>query len=161
MHLLVTAIATISFASLAFAQDDVHHTEMSILRREKEEVAIQQSNETLPLSLSLVQDDRLLPSCSKKEKFFTLQLRTDDYGFETTWELKKKQINRKWKTIQSGPPANTNYAGNTRYTGGYCLSPGRYAIIIYDLFSDGLCCAFGKGEYAGYEETILLFSNYC
>ncbi len=76
------------------------------------------------------------------------------------WELKvKDQIDQKWKTIESGPPSNTNYEDNARYTGGYCLAPGRYAVIFYDLFEDGMCCTFGEGEYAGYVDGKKQFSS--
>ena len=76
-------------------------------------------------------------------------------SFETSWQLKKRQVggsnnNYYWVWIESGPPDSFNYAANNRYIGVYCLTPGKYKFIIRDLFGDGICCDYGKGNYAGY-----------
>ena len=71
-----------------------------------------------------------------------------------------------WVEIESGPPDGTNYADNTRYIGQYCLkekdepaNSGRYRFKIMDLFSDGICCGYGSGSYAGYVNGVKQFAS--
>lgn len=70
-----------------------------------------------------------------------LNLTTDEYPGETTWEI-------------------TDENGEVLYTGGpyteeetlieerFCLDPEAcYTFTIFDSFGDGICCAFGQGNY--------------
>mmetsp|Transcript_44278 Transcript_44278/g.79432 ORF Transcript_44278/g.79432 Transcript_44278/m.79432 type:complete len:418 (-) Transcript_44278:222-1475(-) len=100
----------------------------------------------------------LAKDCSRNEQYFKLDLQTDDYGFENSWTLKKRQDN-KWAQIQSGPPDGKNYSGNNRFIGGFCLSAGNYKFTILDLFKDGMCCSSGDGKYAGYVDGTKRFSS--
>jgi len=89
--------------------------------------------------------DRNLQNCKSNEKWFKFDMTTDNYGFETTWELVKKNGGG---TILSGPPKNSNYADDTRYIGGKCLEPGNYEFTIKDKFQDGMCKnGTGRGSY--------------
>ncbi len=70
----------------------------------------------------------------------TLTLRTDNYGGETRWRLKKGN-----QTIARG----RNYANNTVYTIDFNLPPGDdYKFVIVDSYGDGICCAYGEGYYS-------------
>lgn len=76
---------------------------------------------------------------------------TDNYGFETRWELKKSSGG----TVLSGPPKNSNYYDNKRYIGGICLAPDQYKFTIYDKFQDGMCKqSTGKGNYKIYLDNV-------
>lgn len=68
---------------------------------------------------------------------------TDNYGEETTWELRDSADN----IVDSGP--NTSYDDNTDYQEtivipnfGEC-----YVFTILDSENDGICCGFGTGSY--------------
>ena len=83
------------------------------------------------------------PSCEPNQKYFSLTLTTDNYGFENRWTLKTSAGD----LVQKGPPSNTNYDDNTRYVGGFCLDPDDYVFTVYDKFKDGMCCGTGSGGY--------------
>jgi thiol-disulfide isomerase/thioredoxin len=70
----------------------------------------------------------------------TMEMKTDQYGSETSWKLFKPD-----GTVfaQGGP-----YAGNTVYNYTWDLQDlSCYRLEFYDLYGDGICCAFGQGYY--------------
>ena len=82
--------------------------------------------------------------CQQGEGYWTLQLTTDDYGFETKWALYADDGDIK---VSSGPPEPYNYADNTNYFGVKCLPVGEYYMRWFDLFADGVCCDHGEGKW--------------
>ncbi|MFH1155550.1 MAG: C1 family peptidase [Pseudomonadota bacterium] len=68
-----------------------------------------------------------------------LSILTDDYGDETTWNIK----NSGSTIVYSGGP----YASNQLYTRSMALQPGEYTFTISDSYGDGICCGFGSGHY--------------
>ncbi len=79
----------------------------------------------------------------------TLELLTDNFPAETTWEV-------------------TDLTGNVLYTGGpysqqatlieesFCLDPTAcYNFTIFDSYGDGICCGFGIGNYSIVDEDGL------
>ncbi len=57
--------------------------------------------------------------CSSNQKYFKIDLRTDEYGFETSWTLKKRSSSTgSWTAVASGPPDGINYAASSSYQGG-------------------------------------------
>lgn len=70
----------------------------------------------------------------------TLSLTTDNYGSETSWNLK----NSSNTTIASG----SGYGNNTNYTEDFCLEDGDYSFTINDSYGDGICCSYGNGAYS-------------
>ncbi len=66
---------------------------------------------------------------------------TDNYGSETTWEITDASSN----VVASGG----GYAdgGSTLYNELACLADGCYTFTIYDAYGDGICCQFGNGNY--------------
>lgn len=68
-----------------------------------------------------------------------LDLTTDLYGNETTWELLDSDNN----VLYSGGP----YASSTNFIHDICLNTGDYVFKIYDSWGDGICCKSGKGDY--------------
>jgi len=69
----------------------------------------------------------------------TLNLTTDKYGSETSWELK----NAGGSVLYSG----SGYSDYSDYTQTFVLSDGDYEFIIYDSYGDGICCSSGNGSY--------------
>eukprot|EP00804_Cyclotella_cryptica_P029149 CCRYP_005321-RA/>CCRYP_005321-RA protein AED:0.32 eAED:0.32 QI:373/1/1/1/0.66/0.5/4/567/505 len=86
---------------------------------------------------------------------FRLELKTDNSGLETTWEL--YEGDNTGNLIANGGP----YGGNSYYNFEYCLaSPNVYSFYIYDWASDGLCCFNGNGTYVlSSGENIILRST--
>ena len=82
---------------------------------------------------SINEDERALGAesaasdCGSNKKYFKLDIRTDNYGFETSWILAKKQSNTLEK-IASGPPSGTIYRDNNMYSGGELFR------IAYDIY---------------------------
>ncbi len=82
-----------------------------------------------------------------------IELKTDNYGSETSWEL----INTiTGATIGEGGPY-TNVSGGTLYnfdfdvTGDEC-----YSFYIYDSYGDGMCCNYGTGYFKVYYDSELV-----
>lgn len=70
----------------------------------------------------------------------TLQLRTDAYPEETSWEITDLNGN----VVLSGEGYDLT---NTLYTQSFCLDNGCYFFTIYDGYGDGICCAYGNGYF--------------
>lgn|GEM_PF-1603009 len=72
----------------------------------------------------------------------SLQLKTDNYGSETTWKL----FDSNGGVVAQDPPGN--YGNNTVYTYDWVLDPNEcYTFKIYDQYGDGICCSYGNGYY--------------
>ena len=74
----------------------------------------------------------------------TLQLNLDRYGNETTW-----QIVQGANVVASGGPY-TQQAGNGVYPQtpiSVCLPDGCFDLTVSDAYGDGICCAYGNGNY--------------
>lgn len=91
------------------------------------------------------QYDRRDAACATGKSRLGLVFVTDNYGYETSWELVDTNSNTK---IDSGPPAGMNYADDSTYVGSWCLSPGNYKIKFMDKQEDGMCSSktFGCGS---------------
>ncbi|MFH0866050.1 MAG: choice-of-anchor J domain-containing protein [Bacteroidota bacterium] len=71
----------------------------------------------------------------------TVNILTDSYGSETTWELINNSTSL---VIASGGP----YGNSTLYSTSVCvLSSDCFTFNIYDSWGDGICCAYGNGTY--------------
>ncbi|HHF3024850.1 TPA: endonuclease [Vibrio diabolicus] len=77
-------------------------------------------------------------SCSDHEVLLTLT--TDNYGSETSWELKNSQA----QVLFSGQ----GYESSTTVEKTMCLADGNYQFTIQDSYGDGICCGNGSGSYA-------------
>lgn len=94
-----------------------------------------------PMILS--EDGVPLPTCDNE---FGLHLETDDYGVETTWELRKRSTTGNYedgKVVASGGP----YGSAFTYDVEYCLYPGNYTFVFYDWGCDGLTGEEMTGSY--------------
>jgi len=82
------------------------------------------------------------PPCSSgcDDTEVTLTILTDNYPGETTWELRTDG----GSLIASGGPYGSS---GTTYTEDFCLADGCYNFTIFDSYGDGICCAYGVGNY--------------
>ena len=71
----------------------------------------------------------------------TIEILTDDYGYETTWDL----VDSDGNVIDS--EMGGDFADATLYTWEYELEAGTYVWTIYDEWGDGICCDYGEGYY--------------
>ncbi len=70
----------------------------------------------------------------------TLEVRTDNYPAETTWNIK----NSSGTILYSGGPYSVS---NTLNNISLCLPTGCYTFTINDAYGDGICCVYGSGYY--------------
>ena len=90
--------------------------------------------------------------CTNPDTTITVEIMTDNYGGETTWDLVEDGVG----AVASGGP----YASATLYTiiVDVC-STSCYTFTIYDSFGDGICCAYGYGYYNVYYGAELVGSG--
>jgi hypothetical protein len=75
-----------------------------------------------------------------------INLKTDDYGVETTFELWTRSNTQDYKDgtlIASGGP----YTSDHEYNLSYCLDPGKYTFVLLDWQCDGLSGVAIDGSY--------------
>jgi len=91
---------------------------------------------------------------NKCENEFGLLLKTDDYGVETTWELRERSATAYGRSSRSQPSDGKVVASGGPYTSdftydiSYCLYPGKYTFVFYDWQCDGLTGKELTGYYA-------------
>jgi hypothetical protein len=74
--------------------------------------------------------------------YITVEIMTDDYPGETTWELIHRASG---SVVASGGPLSDP---NTLHTWQVCADPlDCYDWYIYDAWGDGICCAYGDGYF--------------
>ena len=73
----------------------------------------------------------------------TLEINFDNWPEETSWEIQDDL----GATVASGGTYGSYPDGST-LTEILCLPDGCYDFIIYDAYSDGICCSFGMGSYS-------------
>jgi len=78
--------------------------------------------------------------CSQCGGKVDVEIMSDNYGAETTWEV--INTNDSGKAMQGGP-----YSANNLATASNCLGFGNYEFKIYDSYGDGMCCSYGSGYY--------------
>ena len=83
---------------------------------------------------------------------FTLELVLDDYGSETTWDLR-----RLGQVIYEGGPYEDDQDGQV-VTVPLCLEDGCYILRVYDSWGDGMCCDYGEGGWTilGPQEEVIV-----
>ena len=88
------------------------------------------------------------PPCVGCEKFVNIEIFTDNYPSETTWELVDKGTGQ---VVGSAGPLGDSL---TLHTWDVCIDPigGCYNFTIYDSYGDGICCDYGDGWYSVYHD---------
>ncbi|MHC4419825.1 MAG: hypothetical protein ACYS1E_04455, partial [Planctomycetota bacterium] len=90
--------------------------------------------------------------CTDPDAIITLEILTDNYGSETTWQLVEQGVG----VVASGGP----YPNNTLLTVDVDVcSTSCYDFTIFDSYGDGICCAYGNGFYNVYYEGGLVCSG--
>lgn len=74
---------------------------------------------------------------------FHMTLVKDNYGSETSWDLK----NSSNSIVYSGGPYTNGGSGTTVYNADWTLPADCYTFTIYDAYGDGICCTYGNGSY--------------
>lgn len=74
---------------------------------------------------------------------FTIEILTDDYPGETSWDLVHIDPDTIVSSIVTGDLSETG----SLYTWDIELAAGAYIFTIYDSFGDGICCGYGDGYY--------------
>lgn len=72
----------------------------------------------------------------------TLTIVLDNYGSETTWEIR----NGSNQVIASGGPYSNQQNGMV-VTTNLCVEDGCFDFTINDSYGDGICCGYGQGSY--------------
>jgi hypothetical protein len=86
-------------------------------------------------------NDTTSKTVSSADAVITVNIQTDSYGSETTWDLVN---NTSSQVVATGGP----YAATTYYSIPVCaLSTDCYTFTIYDAYGDGICCSYGNGTY--------------
>ena len=75
---------------------------------------------------------------------FTIEILTDDWPTETSWDLVHVDADTVVGSIIAGDLTSTG----TLYTWDFELASGGYMFTIYDTYGDGICCAYGEGYYS-------------
>lgn len=87
----------------------------------------------LPLQSAITADNErhLAADCNANEQYFKLVLKTDNYGFEESWTLmKREEDNGAWVMFATGPEEDTIYKDNKTYTGGENTTSLRSNVLL-------------------------------
>ncbi len=76
------------------------------------------------------------------DNLLTLELTLDEYGSETTWQVRSDN----GTVVDAGGPYQDG-ADGTVVTEEICVTDGCYTFEIFDAFGDGICCEYGNGSY--------------
>jgi hypothetical protein len=71
----------------------------------------------------------------------SIEITTDGYGSETSWEI----VDEAGNVVGSGGQ-NGTYMSNQTYSASVSVNANEcYAFILYDSYGDGMCCTYGTG----------------
>ena len=82
---------------------------------------------------------RLFSQCDNST--ITIDLETDGYASETSWEL----LDISGNIILSNEYETSD--NNLVFSYPICVEDGCYTFIINDSYEDGICCNYGLGSY--------------
>jgi len=73
----------------------------------------------------------------------------DNYPEETGWQIYEGSNASGPVIAQGGISGNSisGYPGETSFLANWCLPSGDYTLVMYDVYSDGICCTYGNGSY--------------
>lgn len=96
------------------------------------------------LSIHLIGICQADAQCPSQQVEIGIELLTDNFGYETTWQLSHAN----GAVIASGGNS-PSYANNTLYGYSFCIDEGAcLKFEIWDSFGDGICCGYGTGHYS-------------
>jgi len=85
--------------------------------------------------------------CNDNEEKIKFRVRTDKYGYETSWELRDGN-----SKVLSAVKPNT-YVSNKKYEEVMCLRRQDYTLVVRDIVGDGMCCTKGRGNFKVFHEV--------
>ena len=85
-----------------------------------------------------------LVQCPGSQKAIGVELKTDKYPSETSWSLTNTCTGALVASKSGGYYTSTNKLYPTE---NFCVDDAAYAFRISDVYSDGICCGFGNGNY--------------
>jgi hypothetical protein len=103
-----------------------------------------------------------------------LDLRTDDYGYETYWEITddagtvwasggNELVGQNGGGLRIAAPSNPGAYGNNQFVSEVIALPadGCYALRLLDDFGDGMCCDYGNGFFRLRQQggAVLIYGN--
>jgi len=93
------------------------------------------------------QCDETTPCPNQKQAKVNVYLKTDNYGEETSFKIKMRKNNGKFKTVFT--KAKGTFDSSSEYNFSKCLRKNKcYKLVMIDSYGDGLCCADGEGTYS-------------
>lgn len=93
-------------------------------------------------------------SCPEGEMLLQIEILTDNYGQETSWELTDAS-----GTVLGGEQF-PNEADNALFQYDFCVPTDECVFFtIYDSYGDGICCNYGNGYYKVYLDSVLVASG--
>jgi hypothetical protein len=93
-------------------------------------------------------------TCEEDEKWFKLELITDNAGNETSWEL-ERMGDGEWRLFSVSKPHESKQI----YLIKMCIPPADYRFTIRDAGNNGMCCGNGLGSYSGYLRGARIFES--
>ena len=107
----------------------------------------------LLLNVGMLFSNSAVAQCAAGEADIQIDLLTDNFGSETSWELRAGAAVLA-SLPQGGQPSATLVSYNN------CVpcdqNATAYTFEIFDSFGDGICCGFGIGNYDVYEDGNLV-----
>jgi hypothetical protein len=83
-----------------------------------------------------------------------MQIRTDDYPDETSWELYEWEYGATYVNVRVASGGEYLQGGTLLPSEDFCIKrrsvsgAGRcYALLVLDSMDDGICCTYGNGFY--------------
>ena len=92
--------------------------------------------------------------CNENEIYFEMELLTDNWGNETSWELLDSS-----KKIVASMPRSSYHKPNHQYSESGCFPKDCYTFYVYDKWGDGICCDYGEGKISGYVDGANIFEG--
>ena len=82
---------------------------------------------------------------------YELELIFDRYGEELTWDLQDENGH----ILHQGGDYSGRPEGSVENIP-LCLQDGQYTLTLYDAYGDGICCQYGSGSYALYDQDGII-----
>ncbi|MCK4340455.1 MAG: hypothetical protein KAY37_01870 [Phycisphaerae bacterium] len=109
------------------------------------------TRDVIPADAEVTSQGKPRGECPESE--IQIQIQTDDYPGETTWEVVEYPS---LTVVGSGGP----YEEPGLYDEYVCVpDAGCYHFVIYDSYGDGICCDYGEGYYSVYHNDTLVGSG--
>lgn len=90
-------------------------------------------------------------NCTSSEAEVIVEIMTDNYGYETTWNVSDGS------SVYASGGDVTTYGSNTLYSDTFCVpNTSCMSFNIFDNFGDGICCSYGNGYYNLYVDGALI-----